>query len=402
MNKKKCPICNSSKHLLIDKFSRGFLFTTKKFEKITFDKYICSNCCHIFNKKIVNSDSINRHYQTARSNKILSDYEYKKISKSYYGELAKFITKETNFNKNQKYIDIGCGKGYLLYSMQKVLKTNNLYGLDMSLDAKNLVSSKLKDKIITGDFLNFKNKKFDVISIISILEHFDNLNKPIKKSYECLNDDGYLCITVPDSMKILYDHEGRKFSFMHDLLNYEHNHHFNLKNLITLFEKNKFKLVNYRRVNRGIWDVMDVIFKKQSKRKKYYDIKKNHENYDAQSFVNYYNLKKEYYVSKFQNKIKNKKLSIYGCGWWTTCVLTNFFDLKIKDIEEIIDKDLRKKKLKLFNKTIKQPDKIKNINNEIIVATLDSFDEIKKYLYGIYGYKIKLISFENNKNSFLN
>ena len=235
--------------------------------------------------------------------------------------------------------------------------------------------------------------------MISILEHFDNLQEPIKKSYECLEDNGFLCITVPDSMKIIYDHEGRKFAFNHDLLNYEHIHHFNLQNLNFLLEKNKFELVNYRKVNRGIWDVIDVIFQKK-KNQGHYKIK-TEENYDAKSIVNYYKIKKNYYSSKFKEKIVKKKYSIYGCGWWTTCVLTNFFNINLRNLKFIMDKDKRKFNLKLFGKVIKSPKNLKLKNDRIIVSTLDSFDEIKKYLRTVHSRKIKLISFEENEESFL-
>jgi 2-polyprenyl-3-methyl-5-hydroxy-6-metoxy-1,4-benzoquinol methylase len=404
MNKlnKECQICNSKKHTLLDTYSSGYIFIPGKFKKIKFDKWICNNCSHIFNKKIISFKTINEHYKTARSNKILTDHEYKNIAKTYYESLAKVIIKNTKLNKKKKFIDVGCGRGYLLFAMTKLLKSENIFGLDMSIDAKNLVIPKLKSKIITKNFLEIKSEKFDVISLISVLEHFDDINLPIEKAFQILNPKGYLCITVPDSMKILYDDEGRKLAFAHDLLNYEHNHHFNTNNLNALLQKNKFKLIYQRKITRGIWDVMDMIFQKElivQKNKITTEYEKKL--YSSSNIKRYYKIKKKFYNTKFNKKINNKKISIYGCGWLTTCFLTNFFKIDLKKISELVDADKRKFGLSFGDTIIKHPKNIKENFNTMLISTLDSYDEIKNYLKKMNKKNLKLISFINNKDSFI-
>ena len=47
-------------------------------------------------------------------------------------KVAKKIINKYKLTENSKVLDIGCGKGHLVYELSKILKSKNIYGLDIS------------------------------------------------------------------------------------------------------------------------------------------------------------------------------------------------------------------------------------------------------------------------------
>ena len=50
--------------------------------------------------------------------------------------IAKKIIKKYKLTKKSKILDIGCGKGHLIYEISKILNSKNIYGIDISKYAK--------------------------------------------------------------------------------------------------------------------------------------------------------------------------------------------------------------------------------------------------------------------------
>ena len=70
-----------------------------------------------------------------------------KYIKGYHAELAKKLVKDYSLNNKSKILDIGCGKGYLLYEIKKLIKDAKIYGLDISKYAKDNAKIEIKDNI---------------------------------------------------------------------------------------------------------------------------------------------------------------------------------------------------------------------------------------------------------------
>ena len=125
-------------------------------------------------------------------------------------ELFKLII----IKNGDKVLDLGCGKGVVSPYIYKYSNTK-VIGLDLSdkmiEGAKIINKDTLKYEYHVGDFIDYKfNQKFDKIIIFNAFPHFLDKDALAKKSYELLNDFGYLII-------------------MHDLgkerLNNHHNEH---------------------------------------------------------------------------------------------------------------------------------------------------------------------------------
>ena len=108
------------------------------------------------------------------------DYGYGgyRYIKDYHKPLAKKLIKTYKLDNNSKILDIGCGKGFLLYEIKKILKNIKIYGLDISKYAKKNAKKEIKKNIFIGDArkkLKFKDLEFDLAISINT---FHNLKLP--------------------------------------------------------------------------------------------------------------------------------------------------------------------------------------------------------------------------------
>jgi len=99
--------------------------------------------------------------------------------------IAKKIIKKYKLNSKSKVLDVGCGKGFLVYELSKLLKSSNIFGVDISKYAiKNspkLVKKNLKCMNVAKGF-NFKKKQFDLVISINLIHNFEinDLKKILK------------------------------------------------------------------------------------------------------------------------------------------------------------------------------------------------------------------------------
>ena len=67
-----------------------------------------------------------------------------KYIKDRWKPVAQKIIRKYNLTGRSKILDIGCGKGYLLYEIKKILPKINIYGLDVSKYAQKFSSRNKK------------------------------------------------------------------------------------------------------------------------------------------------------------------------------------------------------------------------------------------------------------------
>lgn len=184
---------------------------------------------------------------------IYSNY-YKKEKSNRFGGVVELIVKMFRFirafrvfvlkRKAKSILDVGSGRGWMLYFLKKYFKYKTTAGTQISENAYKFSKEKLGLEIYNKDLLRLSfEKKFDLITMWHILEHVEMPEEYIRRVYELLDDDGVLLIEVPNFSSWTRVLTGRYW------LSLDLRHHLNFFNrfsLVSLLKKYNFKIENVR------------------------------------------------------------------------------------------------------------------------------------------------------------
>ncbi len=178
-----------------------------------------------------------------------SYYEFNKQNKDRIGNIFYYNVIKNNFDF-KSYLDYGCGLGFLLKRVEKDKKIQIISGYDINKFAINQSRKNTSRSIIYESIEDIKNK-FDLISILHIIEHIDddNLKDTFSKIKRLLNKDGYLLVATP--AKNALAHTLKKNLW----IGYKDKTHINLKTKnewITFFKKENLNIIKLS--NDGLWD----------------------------------------------------------------------------------------------------------------------------------------------------
>ena len=121
-----------------------------------------------------------------------------KYIKNYHKYLAQNLIRDYSLNKNSKILDIGCGKGYLIYELSKMLKNKNVFGCDLSDYAISNAKKEIKRNIFKHDArkkFRFKDKEFDLVFSSTTLHNFKipEISQTLSE-IERLGINKYICV----------------------------------------------------------------------------------------------------------------------------------------------------------------------------------------------------------------
>jgi SAM-dependent methyltransferase len=98
-------------------------------------------------------------------------------------------------------LDVGCGSGNFLRCMKE--KGFSVLGIEPSVSGSEYARDALQVEIFHGmihDFLKQNsNRKFDVITLLNVLEHLTNPVETLEQLGGVLAPDGFIAIVVPDA-----------------------------------------------------------------------------------------------------------------------------------------------------------------------------------------------------------
>jgi ubiquinone/menaquinone biosynthesis C-methylase UbiE len=150
----------------------------------------------------------------------------------------KIVKKMLNKEKISNILDLGCGTGFISYSLAKM--GYKVTGIDVS--EKIVISAKKRYKnknlqFIKKNILKTKLKpQFDCILILDVLEHIRNDLEILKKAKKLLKKGGILILKVP-SYPSLYG--------MHDKV-HGHYRRYSFNDLLPKLEKLGFSIENVK------------------------------------------------------------------------------------------------------------------------------------------------------------
>lgn len=207
-------------------------------------KYFCPHCGETYGKKrdmLVSRDSV----KTIRRCKIcgldyiswglaseisygseyfFSDYQ-KQYGKTYLEDFDSIkgegkrrllpITKMCKTISNKRLLDIGCAYGPFLQAAKE--NGFEVFGIDISEEAVEYVENALQIPCKTAAFPDdnladvFHAKKFDVITMWYVIEHFKDLKKVLASVYAALDAHGIFAFSTPNSSGVSGKCNGKHF-----------------------------------------------------------------------------------------------------------------------------------------------------------------------------------------------
>ena len=127
-------------------------------------------------------------------------------------KVARAISEHYKLPKKPKILDIGCGKGYLLFDILKVIPDAEIHGIDISNYAIKNSKTEIRDCLRIGNATNlpWPDDTFDLVISINTLHclHAYDLEKALSEMERVGKLNKYLCVesyrTEEEKANLLY------------------------------------------------------------------------------------------------------------------------------------------------------------------------------------------------------
>lgn len=225
----QCKICASNDLGLF--LSSNLLSANENEIKFSTQKdrlFRCENCGFIFLENF-SIPELEKEYQ--------NDYYLKDFQREehvlYLNHLR--LNKIKFFiNSNIAVLDVGCGKGYVLFLLKKRVKS--IFGTE--LNKASVLNLKKENFEIYNDFVEI-NRKFDLITVYHVLEHVAEPKVFLASVQKLLHTNGKIVIEVPNIDSFSFRKNKEKWFYLQK----EHLCYFNEKSLEKLFKDLNLRIV---------------------------------------------------------------------------------------------------------------------------------------------------------------
>ena len=113
-------------------------------------------------------------------------------------KVAKAMAEHYEIKPGDKILDIGCGKGFLMYDFTLAVPGVEVFGLDISKYAKEHAKEEVRGSIITGNArkLPWEDDLFDLVLSVNTLHNLPNfeLDSALKEMERVGKQKKYLCV----------------------------------------------------------------------------------------------------------------------------------------------------------------------------------------------------------------
>ena len=326
-------------------------------------------CSFVFQTPRVQEKKVDSYYkhETLTSGSTFRDFKDGSFMFKLSHERLKFLKSNLPINTGS-ILDIGCNRGEFLSLFKNHEWTR--YGIEPSKPAFEIAKKAgLITRRITFDEVNYKDTKFDVISIISVLEHLYSPLKALLKIRGLLKHNGYLFLEVPDLLA--------KTDGLPELDTFEHLSHFTQDTLHQVLNISGFKIIAVDK-HCSVPDIRIVA----RKTKDYCRSIIKHDHSRIIRKINSEKLRKSLFKRALTYKLKrvfrntnSKTVGIWGAGQHSL-FLNSLIGLHSRNVV-FFDSDSNQRNKKFLNKKVYPPSMIKVIKPSKMVISSAAFqDEI--------------------------
>ncbi|MFV0605762.1 MAG: class I SAM-dependent methyltransferase [Niabella sp.] len=191
-----CPACKSDKNTGV--FSvKDYTVSGEQFQILE-----CGNCSLRFTQDVPVQDAIGKYYKSedyishTDNGKGLVNKLYKKVRKLTMQQKFAIVKKYTRLQKGA-LLDIGCGTGSFLYTMQT--QGWRVTGLEPDADARQVAQSLHGLQVLPShEIFSLQTEAFNAITLWHVLEHVHQLHEYVAQFKKLMAPGGKLFIAVPN------------------------------------------------------------------------------------------------------------------------------------------------------------------------------------------------------------
>lgn len=237
-NYQHCLVCNSKQTKVI-LITRDFTVSKKEYGIVQ-----CTNCGFAFTQNHPDKDHIGPYY---KSNDYVSHNDtqqglffkvYHLVRKIMLRKKLGMVKKYTQLTQGSA-LDIGCGTGYFLNTLQEAKW--EVDGLEQDSEARAIAQKKFYLNIQDPNELHhLPNEKYDCITLWHVLEHVHDLHTYLSKIHQLLKADGVVMIAVPNHDSLDAKYYGKHWAAWDVPI---HLWHFNPKSMAQLMAQHQFKII---------------------------------------------------------------------------------------------------------------------------------------------------------------
>ncbi len=162
----------------------------------------CRNCSLVSLYPRPTELSLINNYQDYLPDQVLYIYKWRKMMQPLIDHSADLIEK-TVFTKNKNLLDIGCGFGFFLKTMQD--RNWHVSGIEIADTGRHFAQEKLGLNVYSQPLaeLDFKAHSFDVVTLFYVIEHVTDPPALLKQIHKILKPGGLLLLRWPHSTPII-------------------------------------------------------------------------------------------------------------------------------------------------------------------------------------------------------
>lgn len=192
-----CPVCKST--------NIHFILSAKDYtvSNHSFEIFECAECTLRFTQHVPDKTQIGEYYKSenyishTNTSKGLINQLYQKVRSKTMRQKVGIIQQQTGIKSGGDLLDIGCGVGTFLHTMQQA--GWNITGLEPDANARNNAMELYSVHAMTPEALFSLNaSSFNAITMWHVLEHVHDLHEYIAQIKKLLKPGGKIIIAVPN------------------------------------------------------------------------------------------------------------------------------------------------------------------------------------------------------------